>query len=238
MKKAFIYLSIYTLIISTGCGEKEKTSPDSQNVPKRPYAFFSYNITSKSPEAVVEFTNKARYHEEWFWDFGDGFTSTELNPTHTYTKSGNYNVKLIARNGNWSDSLESEVHIEGKYTGCKVKSIKISKVPPYRLGGYRWDPSDESDVWLTLEKDGKVVNTMPSVLYNNVDYPFTWELSPILDVDDLFKPYLLNVYDVDAFEKELMLFYYFEFYEYDPTYPTNINIDYDDFVLDMEVTWY
>ena len=35
---------------------------------------------------------------EWFWDFGDGFTSTEQNPTHTYNTLGNYNVTLTIAN--------------------------------------------------------------------------------------------------------------------------------------------
>lgn len=30
----------------------------------------------------------------WFWDFGDGNTSTQQNPTHTYAAPGTYNVKL------------------------------------------------------------------------------------------------------------------------------------------------
>ena len=32
------------------------------------------------------------------WDFGDGNTSTDQNPTHTYTTSGVYSAKLAAEN--------------------------------------------------------------------------------------------------------------------------------------------
>ncbi len=35
---------------------------------------------------------------QWFWNFGDGNTSTEQNPTHTYTQSGVYNVCLVVTN--------------------------------------------------------------------------------------------------------------------------------------------
>ena len=30
----------------------------------------------------------------YFWDFGDGFTSTDQNPTHTFTEPGEYLVRL------------------------------------------------------------------------------------------------------------------------------------------------
>lgn len=30
-----------------------------------------------------------------FWDFGDGTTSTEKNPTHTYTQEGSYSIELV-----------------------------------------------------------------------------------------------------------------------------------------------
>lgn len=32
--------------------------------------------------------------DNWFWDFGDGNTSTEQNPTHTYSEQGLYNICL------------------------------------------------------------------------------------------------------------------------------------------------
>ena len=34
----------------------------------------------------------------WSWDFGDGTTSTEQNPTHFYTTNGTYDVQLTATN--------------------------------------------------------------------------------------------------------------------------------------------
>jgi outer membrane protein assembly factor BamB len=41
----------------------------------------------------------------WYWDFGDGNTSTERNPSHIYTESGNYSVTLevIDDSGNTSE---------------------------------------------------------------------------------------------------------------------------------------
>lgn len=37
--------------------------------------------------------------EQWLWDFGDGQTSTERNPTYTYAKPGTYRVKLTVTTG-------------------------------------------------------------------------------------------------------------------------------------------
>ena len=38
--------------------------------------------------------------ETWLWDFGDGFTSTDTNTTHTYTAPGDYTVELEVTNSN------------------------------------------------------------------------------------------------------------------------------------------
>ena len=44
----------------------------------------------------VQFTNLTPGAVSWQWDFGDGSTSTQQNPAHQYTSTGNYTVKLIA----------------------------------------------------------------------------------------------------------------------------------------------
>lgn len=47
---------------------------------------------------TVSFTNTSQLATEYFWNFGDGSTSTDANPSHTYTQAGTYNVMLIANN--------------------------------------------------------------------------------------------------------------------------------------------
>ena len=67
--------------------------------PVTPVAAFSANTTSGNSPLNVQFTdNSSNYPTSWLWDFGDETTSTEQNPTHTYTKPGNYTVTLTAIN--------------------------------------------------------------------------------------------------------------------------------------------
>jgi subtilisin family serine protease len=53
----------------------------------------------------VRFTNDSLYISEpsWLWDFGDGETSTEKNPTNTYTAEGTYTVSLTLSNTEGTD---------------------------------------------------------------------------------------------------------------------------------------
>lgn len=41
----------------------------------------------------------------WDWDFGDGFSSSLQNPSHSYDAVGEYTVELIATNENGSDTI-------------------------------------------------------------------------------------------------------------------------------------
>lgn len=54
---------------------------------------------SKSINGVqVQFTNQSSEAFAYNWSFGDGNTSTQVNPSHTYLAYGTYNVRLIAFN--------------------------------------------------------------------------------------------------------------------------------------------
>ena len=46
---------------------------------------------------TAQFTNTSQGGLEFFWDFGDGATSTAVNPTHRYPNIGTYTIRLIAR---------------------------------------------------------------------------------------------------------------------------------------------
>ncbi|MCB0527416.1 MAG: PKD domain-containing protein [Saprospiraceae bacterium] len=51
------------------------------------------------------FTNASVAADTYLWDFGDGATSTQVNPVHVYSQSGNYPVTLIAQGPCGSDTL-------------------------------------------------------------------------------------------------------------------------------------
>ncbi|MCF8347098.1 MAG: PKD domain-containing protein [Bacteroidales bacterium] len=51
---------------------------------------FSYEVD----DFTVTFTNESKDATSYSWDFGDGNTSTEENPTHTYAAEGSYDVVL------------------------------------------------------------------------------------------------------------------------------------------------
>ncbi len=90
------------------------------------YGTISSQITWCSPQApqagfaatnvcvgnAVQFNNTSSGSvSSFFWDFGDGNTSTQISPQHNYSSSGVYNVKLLASNVNASDSVLQSVTV-------------------------------------------------------------------------------------------------------------------------------
>lgn len=66
-----------------------------------PIAGFSATpITGYAPLRVTFTDTSTGTPTSWYWDFGDGKTSPLRNPTHTYSKAGNYSVTLsVVKNG-------------------------------------------------------------------------------------------------------------------------------------------
>lgn len=60
---------------------------------------FGYQVNNGCASSTVQFTDSSATGnsaiQSWFWDFGDGSSSNQQNPLHTYTSNGNYSVKLI-----------------------------------------------------------------------------------------------------------------------------------------------
>lgn len=56
------------------------------------------DFTFSTSDLTVEFTDNSLFAVSHMWDFGDGNTSTEVNPTHTYATSGSFDVTLTTTN--------------------------------------------------------------------------------------------------------------------------------------------
>ena len=50
-------------------------------------------------------TSNSSLNNEWQWDFGDGGSSTDASPTHTYYNVGNYTVRVTANKGCSKDTV-------------------------------------------------------------------------------------------------------------------------------------
>lgn len=61
---------------------------------------------------IVSFTNTSSDFDEVFWDFGDGATSTEIHPVHTYPAGGDYKVSLTITRCGKNDVKTKTISIE------------------------------------------------------------------------------------------------------------------------------
>ena len=67
-------------------------------------ADFTANVTSGSVPLAVNFTDQScGTITSWQWSFGDGATSNEQNPSHTYSKPGTFTVSLTVTGPSGSD---------------------------------------------------------------------------------------------------------------------------------------
>lgn len=104
------------------------------------------------PNPVV-FNNNSANGNSFYWNFGDGTTSTDVNPSHVYGGPGNYTVTLVVSDSNGCfspDSVEFDVQIGDFQGGIVTPSGAICPGEPFQLesfGGanYAWSPATVLD---------------------------------------------------------------------------------------------
>lgn len=89
-------------------------------------ASFTYSGGEVKAPAEVKFTNNSTDATSYLWDFGDGTTSTEKNPTKTYQEKGNYTVSLKAMSDEGTNSTGKNIRIYGDITAWQTESIEIT----------------------------------------------------------------------------------------------------------------
>jgi len=111
MKTTNLSILIIALIAAVNFASCKKDSAKPE-----PFVFYSVSVDG----ATVTFTNKSTGTATYEWDFGDGTTSTEENPVHTYPGKGKYVPTLYATFSSGEKAEASTVlHI------AKVSSIKL-----------------------------------------------------------------------------------------------------------------
>lgn len=118
MKRLLILLAVLPLFL-TGC-VKEKV--------KQPVADFSVssNFNPIYYNDDVFFNNNSTNAGSYYWQFGDGGTSTEISPTYYYLKAGTYSVTLTAYNGSLSSTISTTVTVYPANLVVTVKALNNS----------------------------------------------------------------------------------------------------------------
>ena len=73
-----------------------------------PIASYSYSVTGQYAPLPVTFTNTSQNSVTWLWNFGDGGTSIEKSPSHTFAAAGQFTITLEATNGAGAKNTTSQ----------------------------------------------------------------------------------------------------------------------------------
>lgn len=148
-------LSLFTLVFFlTSC-------PGSKDPEPAPVAEFEVQIT-QAPGGIFTINNSENA-DEFFWDFGDGTTSDDVEPSHTYGANGNYKIKLRAKGAGGEDSYSQTVTISNVQTngGGGGGGNTIGRVAFYTGQAAGW-----TSIEITV--DGSFVGTISGLFFSGM----------------------------------------------------------------------
>ncbi|MCB9299352.1 MAG: PKD domain-containing protein [Lewinellaceae bacterium] len=96
------------LTLYSPLGDQTLSRPQAVTVYIRPEPDFDFEVNGLS----VSFFNASSNAASYIWNFDDGQTSQEVNPVHTYSAPGVYEVTLNASNGPCSKAIGQTVVIQ------------------------------------------------------------------------------------------------------------------------------
>lgn len=129
--KNLSYLFFSILLGLSACKKSDTSTPTSAS--PLPILSFSYTGNNNPAPTLVTFKNNSLNATSYLWDFGDGYTSTLMNPTHVYTKGGVYKVTLTGYNttgnGTTTSTTFENILITNAYTKLAIKGFTLKAIP-------------------------------------------------------------------------------------------------------------
>lgn len=146
-----------TLTVSNGANCKTVSIPVVVTVTESPVATFTFTNDNQCAGTVLAFTNTSTGTtgaSTYEWNFGDGVTSNQANPTHSYGAGGTYNVTLTVKNGATCMNVSAPKTITVKATpvatftfnspSCTSTSVTFTNTSTTTgaAGTYQWNFGD------------------------------------------------------------------------------------------------
>src|SRR5699024_2767826 len=115
---------------------------------------------------TVNLKNNSTGTNKYNWDFGDGNSSSDYQPTHTFTQPGNYKIQLIALSGNpclEPDTAYLNITVEEPpedsfetYVFCNDTTITINSRINDNNADYTWN-TGQSTQSIDVSKTGTYI---------------------------------------------------------------------------------
>jgi gliding motility-associated-like protein len=193
------YFSVTLIVWSNTCPDTIRLN-DVVHI-KPPIAAFVFNRDCDD-KFRIDFRNTSVGATAWSWDFGDGATSTEKDPSHSYNGIGTYEVTLTVTNGictHKSTQAIQVIHENADFvpdnsTVCKGSTVNFAavNVNAISIATWQWDFGDGH------------ISTAASVASHAYDIPGTYTVS--LVITDVLGCSDTNTLDITVFGPKAQFF--------------------------------
>ncbi len=157
------------------------------------------------------FNNTTLAGQQFFWNFGDGQSSTDVNPTHSYPDTGTYTIYLLALDSNTCNKRDSTTRTIQVNPKPRADFTVLPNPAEYNTPNIFNNNSNGATryVWLFGDGDSTLKNTADTVIHqyqetntynacliainqygcsDTVCHPVETLINPLLDVPNAFTP--------------------------------------------------
>ncbi len=141
------------VIAANACGVSEPQTDTVEVIP-----FVDPKFTEVIDGLEIDFTNISDHGIEFHWDFGDGNTSTEENPTHAYPDKGSYTAELFVSNFCGIDSVDRDYNLNFRASIEELENLRFFYPNPAKVGQHITFKGDAMKQYIITNLEGKVMN--------------------------------------------------------------------------------
>jgi hypothetical protein len=135
--------------------------------------------TFRDPREPVVFVNCSEGADSYFWQFGDGTTSTEVSPAHIFAQVGTYDVRLTASLGDAQEIFIRRIRVDYP----RFRKVRVLEMPVMDPSGNPWDHDGNGlNILVSITRSGDNVTYVSPVAYN-LSLPYEFVVQGDLDIN-------------------------------------------------------